>query len=278
MILAKCCHDLDILPWLLNAQPEQLQSQGSLTHFKFENAPPGAPRRCLDGCPAQDECPYYAPFIYLDMLPIWRGVAARGKGLARWATRLQISNPGLLSFLARIFPRLRQVSQYRGWPRSVVAHDPTPANLLTALQTGPYGRCVYHCDNDVVDHQVVLMTFSGGITVTMTMHGHPRLEGRTTRIQGSRGEIQAFFGTGGSWIDVANHRSGVTHRIDTRPPITDGHGGGDHALVAAFLAELRSGGHSSSPAEEALLSHLLAFEAERSRLNTNKQVPIRAIT
>ena len=50
MILAKCCHDLDILVWLLGDRPETLNSVGSLLHYRPENAPEGATKRCLDGC------------------------------------------------------------------------------------------------------------------------------------------------------------------------------------------------------------------------------------
>jgi len=117
----------------------------------------------------------------------------------------------------------------------VVADDPTPKNLLAALKDGPYGRCVYYCDNDVVDHQVVAMQFEGGLTVTLTMHGHGHLEGRTTQIQGSYGELTAWFGLGGSWITVSTHRTGRRARYDTSAPVGDGHGGGDAAMMSAFV-------------------------------------------
>ena len=81
MILAKCCHDFDILLWWLERRCERLSSVGSLRHFRPENAPPGAPERCLDGCPAAETCPYYAPFIYLDLAPLWRSFAADGRWL-----------------------------------------------------------------------------------------------------------------------------------------------------------------------------------------------------
>jgi len=57
MILAKCCHDLDILLWLLDGHCVSLSSVGGLMHYRAENAPEGAPTRCLDGCPAADTCP-----------------------------------------------------------------------------------------------------------------------------------------------------------------------------------------------------------------------------
>src|SRR4029453_17631967 len=57
----------------------------------------------------------------------------------------------------------------QGWPLSVITPVATEESVLAALRTGPYGRCVYGCDNDVVDHQVVLMELAGGATVSLTM-------------------------------------------------------------------------------------------------------------
>jgi predicted dehydrogenase len=142
MILAKCCHDLDILTWLLDDRALQLSSTGRLLHYRPEHAPQGAPERCLDGCPVAESCPYYAPRIYIEHQPIWQGLAETGKGLPRWAARQQLRRPGLVSALSKVLPVFRQISYYRGWPSSVVALDPTPENLQAALQKGPYGRCV----------------------------------------------------------------------------------------------------------------------------------------
>ena len=126
MILAKCCHDFDILLWWLGRRCERLSSVGSLRHFRPENAPDGAPERCLDGCPAEKTCPYYAPFIYLDLVPLWRSFAETAIGFPRWAMQTNLRTPGLFRTVGSVVPLLRQVSQYRGWPRSVVAVDPTP--------------------------------------------------------------------------------------------------------------------------------------------------------
>lgn len=71
MILAKCCHDMDIMLWLAGAECTYISSFGSLSHFKEENAPDGAPDRCLEGCPAENKCPYYAPKIYLTENTNW---------------------------------------------------------------------------------------------------------------------------------------------------------------------------------------------------------------
>jgi predicted dehydrogenase len=159
MILAKCCHDLDLLVWLLDDRCETLSSVGGLVHYRPENAPAGAPNRCLDGCPVANTCRYYAPMIYIDHLPLWRSFAENGKGFPKWAAKAQLRSPGLVKALSGVIPDLKFLSEYRGWPSSTVTVDPTPENLLAALETGPYGRCVYHCDNDVVDHQVVSMQF-----------------------------------------------------------------------------------------------------------------------
>lgn len=269
MILAKCCHDLDILVWMLNENSEHLSSVGNLMHYRSENAPEGAPRFCLDGCPAADTCPYYAPFIYVDLLPLWRNYADTAEGFNRLAAQLQHRKPRTVKTLSKLLPSLRQMSEYRGWPISVVAQDPTPENVMAALKDGPYGRCVYHYDNDVVDHQVVAMQFGSGASVTLTMQGHAHTEGRYTRIQGSRAELIAEFGYGGSWIEVNHHRDDHRQRYDTSAAAGSGHGGGDERLMNAFIASLRGDKNveTSSTARQSLESHLMAFAAEDARLD-----------
>jgi predicted dehydrogenase len=281
MILAKCCHDLDILLWLLEDAPTtdtattnagclHLSSTGALTHFRAENAPAGAPQRCLDGCPAQATCPYYAPWFYQEMAPFWRSFASTAKGFSGWAASTYLRHPQWMRAAARIAPPLRQMTDYRGWPLTVLAEDPTPENINHALREGPYGRCVYHCDNNVVDHQVVSMQFAGDISVTLTMHGHSNIEYRTTRIEGTRGRLLAEFGNGGSFIEIDEHRSGAHTRMDTSPADPMGHGGGDPALVSAFLDSIRGTDTSTqyawTTAQQSLASHLMAFAAEQARL------------
>ncbi|MEA2008748.1 MAG: Gfo/Idh/MocA family oxidoreductase [Chloroflexota bacterium] len=267
MILAKCCHDLDILVWLLDDRCQHLSSIGNLLHYRPENAPEGAPQHCLDGCPVADSCPYYAPFIYEDLLPLWRNYAKGAKGISKLLVQAYERTPGLVKALGNVSAAARQISEYRGWPLSVVALDPTPENIHEALRKGPYGRCVYKCDNDVVDHQVVAMQFESGISVTLTMHGHSHVEGRFTRIQGTRAELQATFGFGGSWIEVNEHHSGEKTVYDTSSAEA-GHGGGDSKFIDAFVKSLQVNDEALalSTARQSLESHLMAFAAEEARL------------
>jgi predicted dehydrogenase len=230
MILAKCCHDMDILFWNLGPV-RQLNSWGSLIHYRQENAPSGAPERCTDGCPVADECPWYAPRLYLH--------------------------------------------DYTGWPVSVISEDPSLEARRRALETGPYGRCIYHCDNDVVDHQTVNMEFECGVTGVLFMHGHAHEEARTMRYDGTRASLRGKFSYGlDDSIEIHDHLTGRVERID--PQAGDsGHGGGDAGVMAAFVKALREPSAMSAPAvpsalttsRESLESHLMAFAAEEARVD-----------
>jgi predicted dehydrogenase len=153
------------------------------------------------------------------------------------------------------------------WPLSVLTDDVSEAGVLEALRTGPYGRCVYACDNDVVDHQVVNMEFEGGGTASFTMTGFTPALHRQTRIFGTRGSIEGD----GDRLTVFDFVTGRSETLETRPSgdatARGGHGGGDEALVEAFLTAVATrdrGPILSSPAES-LHSHLIAWAAERSR-------------
>jgi predicted dehydrogenase len=224
MILAKCCHDLDILQWIMDGQPvKRLHSFGSLLHFRPDNAPPGAPLRCTDGCPVADACAFYAPRLYL--------------------------------------------TEDVGWPTAAISTDLSYEGRLRALQTGPYGRCVYHCDNDVVDHQVVTMEHENGAITTLVMHGHSHEEGRTMRYDGTRATLRGRWGYGGEAdLTIHDHRTGGVETVPL-PDGVGGHGGGDAGVMRAFVCAVRGVGSGAlTSARASLESHLLAFAAERSRL------------
>ena len=265
MILAKCCHDLDILFWNLGPV-RRLSSFGSLSHYRAENAPPGAPERCTDGCPHEDTCPWHAPRLYLEIIPLMQAARQARSPAQRLAASLYLDHRRIVELTRRLIPPLDGLLDYRGWPISAISEDSSPAARLQALQSGPYGRCVYRCDNDVVDHQTVNMEFESGITGVLTMHGHADEEARTMRYDGTRATLRGKFAMMGFQITLHDHRTGQMETI--APPGTlRGHGGGDAALLAAFVRTVRQGqADPLTSARASLESHLLAFAAEQSRL------------
>lgn len=220
MIVAKMCHDFDVLAWMLPAPVRRLTSVGSLLEFRRERAPSGSTERCTDGCEVE-ACPYDARRIYLE-------------------------------------------AETDGWPASVLSHDPSQAARLFALETGPYGLCVYRANSNVVDHQAVVMELEDGADVTVTMHGHSHRESRTIRIDGTRGTLTGTFGAN-SVLDVHEHASGATESFDVVPS-AGGHGGGDVGLMHNFISSIRGHAEPAAVIAGALEGHLLAFLAEESRI------------
>jgi len=228
MLLAKSCHDIDWLRYIIARPYTRVSSFGSLFHFKKANQPSGAADRCVE-CGVEADCPYSARKIYMGMIEKGR----------------------------------------TGWPLDVLVDDEVNADTIgEALRTGPYGRCVYACDNDVVDHQVVNMEFDGGATASFTMTAFNLAGGRKTRIHGTRGEI---YGDGRN-ITVTDFLSDQSDTIDTASSdatIAGGHGGGDDRIMAAFLAAVANNDPSAilSGPLDTLETHLAVFAGERARRN-----------
>ena len=160
-------------------------------------------------------------------------------------------------------PKLYMDMERTGWPVDVITTDMTLEGRRKALEEGPYGRCVYHCDNDVVDRQVVNLEFEGGGVATFTMTGLSADFFRELKIFGTEGQIKANMGT----------KEIVLHRFGEEPKVipvdmgleASGHGGGDYGIMQDFLSILRDGGESRTSAEISLQSHLICFAAEKSR-------------
>ncbi|MFG3259567.1 Gfo/Idh/MocA family protein [Streptomyces sp. NPDC048172] len=235
MLLAKSCHDLDWIAYVMGVRIEEVSSFGGLAHFRPENAPEGSADRCLD-CAVERECPYSALKLYL--------------------------------------PTLRE--QGAVWPVTHVTEATDEAGLLTALREGPYGRCAYRSDNDVVDHQVLAMRLAGGVTATFQMVAFTEQTHRQTRIFGSHGWLRGD----GERVTVQDFRTGeeTVHDLGASGSnAADGHGGGDTALVEAFVRAVAEGdpGAVRSGTAASLGSHLAAFAAERARhTGTVQPVPV----
>jgi len=163
-------------------------------------------------------------------------------------------------YAPRVYLRDRE-----GWPVNAITNDLSYEGRMEALQNGPYGRCVYHCDNDVVDHMTIQMLFEDEITVTFTMHAFSHENCRTMRYDGTRASLRGHGGKGE--LRLYEFRTSQERDI----PITGvegGHGGGDDGLMRAFIAALRGDPDAlQTSARDSLESHLMAFAAEESRLN-----------
>jgi len=154
-----------------------------------------------------------------------------------------------------------------GWPVTAITNDLSLEGRRKALETGPYGRCVYHCDNTAVDNQTVNMEFEDGTTVVLFMHGHSYLEGRTMRYDGTRATLLGEFTMERSKIEIFDHLTNTRERVKIPTSDGTGHGGGDFGVVAAFVRAMRGddGAAALTSARVSLESHLLAFAAEESR-------------
>lgn len=220
MLMSKSCHDIDILAYLINEPCRRVCSYGQLSHFRLDQAPPGAPERCTDGCPHEQTCDYSALKVYLHERAGWYGAHA-GFGGKTIEEKMQL------------------------------------------LRTGPFGRCVYRTDNDVVDHQVVAMEFKSGITATFTMTAFDA-GGRRVRLHGTEGTI--YSAVDSNKIEVRRFRDMATQVIEI-PWQGGGHGGGDNSVISSFVHAMRTENPAAvlTTTSESLASHKIVFAAERSR-------------
>ncbi|MHA1292908.1 MAG: Gfo/Idh/MocA family oxidoreductase [Promethearchaeota archaeon] len=273
MILAKCCHDLDLLYWIVGSLPRKISSVGNLLHFRKENAPKGAPKYCLDGCPARDICLYYAPRIYIDIEPILQVIDKGENKLFKFFGNLRRKHLRILRIFTILIPLLKQLRYWREWPVEPLYHgheeDFSDEAKMKILKTSPYGRCVYHCDNNVVDHQLVTIEFENGVTANLTMHGFGDNDGRTLRIDGTKGTLIGEFSMSGMKIIFYDHFSGkekIIYKQKLGISMAQ-HGGGDTKLIDAFINSIvKNESQTLTNAKASFESHLMAFAAEESRL------------
>ena len=264
LILAKSCHDLDLIHWIAGADPSQLTSLARPTELHAGNRPEGAPDFCVEGCPHASTCPYDAAPIYLTSRPLALDIAkTRGAG-TRIALLRRLSSVRE-RLVARDLPVVSERLRWRGWPVSAITNDTSRAGVERALRTTRYGRCVYAVgDNDQVSAQTVDIRFDNGVLASFSLHGHSHREGREIRIDGTTGSVTGRFHLleqGLSWHD---HKSGRTVRERVRGEAS-GHGGGDFRLFAGFLDAVRGAGEPLTSARQSLVSHLMAFAADRAR-------------
>ena len=233
MLLAKCCHDIDIMMWLMSeTKPSLVSSFGCNKQFRIENAPENSGTRCLVDCPLVDECLYSAKRLYID-------------------------HPDRWSFYV--------------WDKLEHIENPTIEDKIELLKTSPYGVCAYKSDNNVVDHQTVSVFFENGATGIHNMVGGTSEGTRTIHITGTKGVIKGDFEKATFTLSKIDPRPGCEHD-DTVFDLKvgeDTHGGGDLDLVRDFVAYARGEEPSVSctSISDSLSGHLVVFLADKSREN-----------
>ena len=231
MLLAKCCHDLDLLQYYAGSAADTVYSMGDLTFFNAANWPEGASRRCQD-CRYIEDCTYSAENLYI----------------RRWKENGCPTD---------------------GWPFNVISPAPnTEESLRTAYRSGPYGRCVFCCDNDVVDRQTVSLRFENGVQAQLIMTAFTSESGRRMHFHGTEGEIK--MDEARDLLSVERYgKKAETYKISEiiaqEEKDNFGHGGGDLGIVRAYYELLNGKGTADTSLERSAESHFIAYAAEESR-------------
>lgn len=243
MLLAKCCHDLDIMMWMMaDTKPTQISSFGGKFQFKPENAPKNAGTICMKDCPLVDKCVYSTKRLYIDHPD-------------RWAFYVWDALEGK-------------------------EHITIEDKIALMKSDSPYARCIYKCDNNVVDHQSVLVNFASGATGTHNMVGGSAEPRRNIHIIGTKGEIFGNFEDSKFTVlkinpspDAHNEECDV-EEVDLRVTgdmvgAYGGHGGGDERLAEDFVKYIRGEKPSLACTSifDSVAGHLSVYLADESREN-----------
>ena len=235
LLLAKCCHDIDLIAWFNNmTRPTLTFSEGSRDYFNENNAPKGCGNRCLVDCPKEikEKCMYDAETMYIknDYLP-WYPWQCTGKNYT----------------------------------------DLTVEEKIQSLKSdNPHGRCIYKCGGDLLNHQNVIIKFANGSSACHTLILGALKADRTIFISGTKGEIEGSVSSGRLFVrtfnkETAGYNEKELNFTDTKGE-TGGHFGGDKGLVSDFLSYLQDDKPSISTTvlEDSLISHLIIYDADKS--------------
>lgn len=233
-ILAKCCHDLDLIAWFVDSRCTSVSSVGGIRYFKKECAPRGAAETCMGGCAARMTCPYDAEKLYITD-PFYK---------AKFIKHMKRTLTGKV--------------------------ENSKEDIENAIRYGDYGKCVFLNDNNVCDHQLVTMTFENGAVAVLNMNAFSEKMFRECHIVGTKGELIGYgtklhmniFGeksvpvfTGS--IPVSGHIEGDIRLIS-----------GFVKLLCGQNKDLTD----ITTIEATVTSHDIALAAEESRKNSGKLV------
>ena len=238
LLLAKCCHDTDLLSWLNNTtKPMYVSSFGSRSFFTERNAPEGATQYCYN-CPHNENCMFnaYKFEIEKDFIPFYT-----------WA---------------RLNKPLDEI---------------TLEEKVEFLKTDVYGQCVYKTDMDIVDRQSVAVEFENGSTATLNMVGGASAAGRHLHVICEYGEIFGYIEENKYVVRTFNkdkvwHEDEIVDLNELAALQGDdnsvtGHYGGDYNLMRDAVRYFSGGGESISVTKlaDSVNGHLIVYAAEQSR-------------
>lgn len=233
LLLAKCCHDVDLMCWLDNAsRPKFVTSLGFRENFTPDKAPEGATERCFD-CPHEKTCNYSAVKIHLDRdtMPFqtWAGI---------------------------------------GKPIDTITRE----EKIEYMKHSAYGLCAYNTGGDIVDNQNVIVSFENGSMGTLNLVGACAKPERYLHIIGTNGEIEGVFENNEfavrKFTRENDRYSYDTETISTVEHSEIGkHGGGDNEIMRHLIDYLRTGKPSASltSIDDSVDGHLCVYAAELSR-------------
>lgn len=239
-LLAKCCHDIDLLCWLNNTtEPLSVVSMGGRNYFVEEKAPANAGTRCLNDCPDElkEKCIYNAENMYLEhcLLP-----------------------------------------QYPWQCTGKNYQDVTEEEKIASLKgENPHGKCIYKAGGDLVDHQNVMVHFKNGSTALHTMTMGAMRPGRSIWIQGTEGELEGWAEDGKIFRRKYDKNTSMFVENCIIPAALEGevsgHFGGDHGLVMDFCDRLegKEPSISCTSIDDSIWGHRVCYAADKSmRENT----------
>ncbi len=233
MLLAKCCHDLDLLCWLNNTtKPVKMASFGGRDFITPQKAPQDAGTRCLLDCPHVNDCRYSAESIYVknDQFP--------------WYSWQCLNKP---------------------------YDQATREEKTESLKTfNPHGECAFKMKSDLVDHQALIMQFENGSTATHSMIQGAVRPCRLIRIMGTEGEIDGMIES--SVFRVRKYdfeNAGYTEKsydVHNDIPENDHHAGGDEGIIRDFIRMIRKEMPSISctKIQDSVYGHLCVYKADES--------------
>lgn len=236
-ILAKCSHDLDLIQSYAKSECVSVSSVGDLRFFKKENTPQGAADRCVN-CTYIDSCPYSAKRIYIDQ---WHQA---GEPEFKWPyTKVSLQVP--LSEEA----------------------------LRKGITEGPQGRCVFQCHTDLVDHQMLQMTFKNGVKASLKMIYAAEM-GRKYNFYCDRGELIMDERTETIEIMPFGEPKEVIDIKELLQNGQKGHGGGDRELIRKLYDTLTGKTAGTTTLQESIECHLMGIAAEESRIQDGKLISV----